>query len=330
MLRLFQNISPLSFFFLLVYFAGLAVHAWLFPEAADLTNLTYVSDLILHHWTNIADMPQRAVTVTALICIFLQGLIICFLLPSFKLLNQFSLVPAAVYYLFCFLFSEFITFFILLPVNFLLIWFVFRLFTIYNKQKITTALFDLGILLSLAITLYFPAAFFLLFGLYTMLKLRSTSLRETAIFFTACIMVFFLILTAFYWFDVLSMIREQFPLPQKISDISSVFDPVIAVKVFLSGILLMVSLFFLNRKYSSMLIQIRKYFACLIAYGIIAVASGALAAPLSIRNIFPAVLPATVIVSYFLINIKNRDTAEILHISLLGIVLLFQYINFAG
>ncbi|MBC8048397.1 MAG: hypothetical protein H7Y00_16475 [Fimbriimonadaceae bacterium] len=330
MLRIFQNISPASFLLLLFYFAGLSVHVFLYPTESDFSNLTILSNLIVNEWTGFSNLNETTLLIIALICIFLQGILMCIFMNYFKMLNKFSLIPAVIYYLMCFLFPEFISFFPLLVINFLLVGLLFLLFSVYNKTKIDAGIFNIGLLITIIIMLYSPAAIFIIFCLYTLLRLRSTAFREILVFFSAVILLYFLQATLLFWFDMLPAFTRQFSFKFSPEIRNLLDDPVLIVKLILSIILLIISFFFLQQKTSGMLIQTRKYFSCLATFSIFAIASALFASTVSVKNIYPALFPASIINAYYFIHLKNREAAEIIHLAVLGIVLLFQYINFAA
>ncbi|MBK8681069.1 MAG: hypothetical protein IPN31_04025 [Bacteroidetes bacterium] len=57
--------------------------------------------------------------------------------------------------------------------------------------------------------------------------------------------------------------------------------------------------------------------------------SGFLYSYITIPAFVSAAIPFAIIIGYYLSYLKNRDTAEILHLTCMGIVFTFQYINFA-
>ncbi|MFN0275649.1 MAG: hypothetical protein ACKVPJ_07885 [Chitinophagales bacterium] len=199
----------------------------------------------------------------------------------------------------------------------------------YNKSKIGTEFFDVGFLLSLITLIYFPAIVLILFCLYAFTQLRSTVFREVILFFSTFAVTYFLVATAYYWFDKLPEFTKQFSFPTDFSFFRSTFDLIFFIKFLLAFILIIISFVFLNTRYSTVLIQIRKYFSCIIAYGFFILLSAFLTYPFSFQSLYPLVFPASIVVGYFFISLKNREAAEIIHLALLGTVLLFQYINFA-
>ncbi|MFN3940514.1 MAG: hypothetical protein ACK4IY_07985, partial [Chitinophagales bacterium] len=86
---------------------------------------------------------------------------------------------------------------------------------------------------------------------------------------------------------------------------------------------------FVYSRSSGNLIQIRKYLGCILMYLLFGVAAGFLYTSISITSLTLAWLPASILIGYQYSTMKNKDTAEILHITLLGVVFTFQYINFA-
>lgn len=328
MLRIFQNITPVSLFFLLLYFAGLSIDVWIDPPEADFTAYTFITEKLLNDWTTLAHLSSTVLISISLASIFLQGIAVCYLMSAFKMIQKPSLIPAVMFYLFCFLFHDYGNFFPFLLFHFLNILLLIKLFSIYNKPKAIADIFDAGMLFSILLLLCFPALILIVFILIAIFNLRSSTFKEVSVLFIAFILIYFLAATVFYWYDVLPQFPDQFQLKIPVSINISSWGPVLIVKLFLAVILIFLSYIFVRAKYSSMLIQVRKYYKNLFIYLLFCVAMILTTGEPNIRSVFWAMLPASVFTGYYFIHLKNRDTAEILHLSFLGTVLIFQYINF--
>ena len=274
-------------------------------------------------------LPPAVLFYITIAIIFLQGIAISVLLRVYKITPKLNLVPAAVYYILFYLFDEFIVFSPLLLTNFLVIVLLIILFNVYNQKKADATFFNAGFLSGIICLLYFPAVVLILFSIYALFALRSSSIRELFVFISGIFTILFLVFTACFWFDATQLLLNTVMLPLSHSSDTSI-GLIEYIKCFLLACLLLPSLLFVSNRSGSVLIQIRKYLAAIIVLAFFGFIAGFLYSSISLPAFILAIIPCSIFIGYYFSYLKNRDSAEIIHLTCLGIIFAFQYINFAG
>lgn len=331
MLRIFQSSNPLTLLLLILY-AVLVNLKWLiYPAPAELHTYSYISNIIFNKWLQLPQLPVYIVLILHIAIIVVTGILICFLMQQFKIITKPSLIPAAIFITICSIFPAILFSSPEILCGILLVWILFKTFSIYNKTKADMAYFDVGLMSSLMSLLYFPAIVFCFFGIITLFRMRSTSFRDFFIYMVGIVLGYFLIGTVVFWFDLLpEFAKAQFVLPKGIliSEIS--FSVITIVKLSIIGIIFITALIFLSNKFSVNLIQVRKYLGAFVWLFVFAIASCFLNYPLQEYALFPVLLAVSLFISYYFYHSKNRLAAELMFLTLIGTTLIFQYINFAS
>lgn len=328
MLKILQSANPISFLFLLLYFAALNIHPVLYSTFNPIQLQTPVFHwlfAVLMHWDVLSPAYLFYISIS---CIFIQGILLSILLQAFKITPKLNLVPAALYYLLFYLFTEYIAFTPPLMLQFFILLLLSILFRAYNVKHADTYFFNAGFLQGFISLLYFPASIFALFSLNTLFAVRSSSLREALVYISGIFTILFLMFTACFWFDNTALLTDSIIIPFSHHTSDNILLLLAIKSALLLFFLLPAAAFVINRS-GKVLVQIRKYLAAFLMLGIFAIIAGFLYSSVSVSTFAFATLPIAVIIGYYFSNLKNRDTAEILHLTLMGIVFTFQYINFA-
>lgn len=329
MLRLLQSANPIAFIFLIIYFIGLNVHPFLSDSYGEIKMSTAFFEWLFIEKLQMQLMPPFTIYCITAICIFLQGILISILLRYFKIIPKFSLIPATVSYLLYYLFDECIAFTPLLVLNFIFLLLLTVLFKAYNIKNADTTFFNTGLLHGFMSILYFPSLIFSIFSMYTAFNLRSSSFRELVIFISGFITFLFLIFTACFWFDNIGLMINSIIVPFSQSSEISGNIVIASIKLFSVVCFLISALIFIRNRSVGNLIQIRKYLTSIFMYLLFSISSGFLYSSLSIPAFSLTIIPIAMIIGYQLSLMKNKDGAEMVHLTLLAIVFTFQYINFA-
>lgn len=328
MLKILQSAGPFSFLFLLLYFIALNLHAILFDAYHPIALHTPVFDLLFIDALLTGTLNPEQMFYATIAVIFIQGLLLSILLRVFKITPKLNLVPAAVYYLLFYLFGECITFTPALLLNFFLLLLFALLFGVYNRQNADTAFFNSGFLNGCMSVFYFPAAVYSLFSIYTLYALRSSTLRELFVFISGFIAVVFLVFTACFWYDATDLLTDSVRVPT-VENLLPAAGVLAYIKTFVVLCFLAPAIAFVNRRSGSLLVQIRKYLSAILVCVVFAAMAGLLYSPAALPAYVAVAIPIAVLIGYYLSGIKNRDTAEIIHLTFMGIVFTFQYVNFA-
>lgn len=114
----------------------------------------------------------------ALALIYIQAIMVSEIVIQNRLSRQLSIIPAAVFCLFCFWALHNKVLDEVLLANFFLILSFRSLFDIYKKYKPIPTLFNAGFFLALAVLIYSPFIFFFIVCFFGLLSLRSLKVTE--------------------------------------------------------------------------------------------------------------------------------------------------------
>ena len=329
MLRLFQSSNPVSLLLLIIYAAVINLKFFIGDISAAEPVYYYMGDLIFNKWLHLGDLPAFIVPLLNLAFIVTQAVLVSMLMQGSKVNTKPSLIPALVFILLCSFFPEILLYTPAVLSGFFLIWILFKIFSAYNKSKADTLYFDTGLLNGVVSLLYFPALVFSLYSLLALIRMRSITFREFILYISGFIVIYFLTATAFFWFDLLPEFWDkQFNFTPNLTELSEYFSVIVIVKLVIIGIALVISLLFYSNRFSTNLIQVRKYLGSFISFFLFAIAVVFLNTNVNVSGLYSLLLAGSFFISYYFFHSKNRMAAEIIHITLLGATFLFQYINF--
>lgn len=331
MLRLFQSSNPVSLILLILYAALVNLKFLLGGLPPGEITHYFIGDLLFNKWLQLNNLPEFIVPFFNLACIITQAVLISMLMQGSKVNTKPSLLPALVFILLCSFFPEMLYNTPAILCGFFLIWILFKIFSAYNKPKADTIYFDTGLLNGFVSLLFFPTIVYGIYSLLAIIRMRSITFREFILYLSGFIVIYFLAATAFFWFDLLPVFWENhFIIPSDLTKLSVFFSSITIVKLILIGIALIISLLFYSNKFSTNLIQVRKYLGSFISFFLFGIAVFLLNSNADAGGLYFLLMGTSFFISYYFFHSKNRMTPEIIHITLLGATILFQYINFTA
>ncbi len=266
-----------------------------------------------------------------LIFLITQAVLISMLLQGNKITTRPTLIPASVFILLCSFFPDMLYNTPAILCGFFLIWILFKIFSAYNKPKADMIYFDTGLLNAISSILYFPSLIFSIYSLLALIRMRSITLRECVLFLSGFFVIYFLSLTALFWFDLLPEFwQSQFNFNLSQEHILQFFSAIVVVKCCLIGGVLIVALIFYSNRFSTNLIQVRKYLGSFISFFLFGLTAIFLQKQTQSAGLYSALIGCSIFISYYFFHSKNRTPPEIMHFALLGFTFLFQYINFTA
>ncbi len=328
MLRLFQSSNPLSILFYFIYAFGLQLHMILHPAAIADFHPALTGHLLFENVFHVQNASPVLIAGIQACLIALQGILISVVVQSNKIIQKSSLIPAAVFVAIVSWFPEMqllspqiIAAFLLTPV-------LFKIFGTYNKTKIDSVIFDTGLISATASLFFYPAIVFCAFSIFAIFRLRSTSFREFLVYATGVFCIYFLALTAFFWFDLLPEFSKQFYLPESLPSAELIMSPVYIVRLALIGSVFITAIWMMADKFSSNIVQIRKYFGTFTNLLIFSILILPFCEQITIADLYFMFIPLTVFIAYYFAQTKQQLYAEFIFWGMLGTAILFQYSNF--
>lgn len=322
MLALFRNNESFTLFLLAVYIAVLrlpAMMGWVAPPAGEDAAGGWLYRVLL---TPVSLAPTVS-AIAAAGLVLVQAFAVCRLSDKYRLMEERSWLPGALYGLaascvpdFLFL-SPALLAVTIVPLG------LWRLFSVYRRLLAFSIVFDIAFGFVVATFVYPPSFWFVVIGFLGLFSLRSFSRREQIVYLVGLIAPLVILQAVLLWFEQSGVFWQTqwanifaWPRP-KWPETTSMR---LAIGV-LAGVLLVVALGF-NLYYYKRSIQVKKYIDILYWF----LLGGTLSAffrPGSTLDGFLLCMPmAGIFLSYLFQTSRNNPLMELLHLALFAAALL--------
>lgn len=325
MIDQFRKYTPLNIIFLSVF--GLVLCLGVFTHLPDNLMPVFFEPAISNFTGKLSPeniSPQVNVLITLVLTI-IQALLINRVVNHFNLVGRSSFLAALLYMTLASLMLPFLVLSPILICNFLTIWMLDKLLSIYRRTEIKPLMFDLGMIVALGSLVYFPFIVMLLLLWCSLLIFRPFNWREwltVAIGFAA---VYFVLGVAYLWFDRMDAFYEiwiplTYPLPTSVR--IDIYDYLVLIPV----ILILVLFFFaLRQNLFKSVVHIRKSFQLLFCMFALSVVSFYLKADWSVNHFLLSVPPIAIYMTYYFNYATRRWFYECVFAFLVLTILYFQF-----
>lgn len=325
MVRFFRSGNPLTVLLLLLYTLLVKFFYLIHPS-------TYIADgsegllyeLLVKWLQALVGNSPFFFTFLAVMLLFLQTLLLTRIANHHRLFPKATYLPAMSYLLFTSLWQGWNVFSPALLVNLIMLWVFSSITDLYTRTSARDVVFNIGFALGVAGLFYFPAIVFCLLLLLSLLIMRAFRLAEWIIALLGLFCPLYLLGTYLFltnqWDQIVKIPRVGISLP--VISHYKIWGALIAsVFFFVIGWLL------LQRPLKKMLIQVRKTWAVLIVYVIVA-----MLVPLFNVHFSPdywvlAILPVAMFVANVYWTVTNETVANIIHFLTLAYVIVMQYFS---
>lgn len=271
--------------------------------------------------------PEVNVCIAGIL-VLTQAILLNTLVNYYNLLGRSTSLPALMYIVISSLFTPFLVLSPPLICNFLVIWMLYKLLTLYKGIDAKSTAFDLGMIVALGSLIYLPFIYLFLVIWISLIIFKPFDWREWLSGIIGYATVFFFLGVFYYLNDRLSQLYTIWlPLTTKFPDRINinyynylVLIPVIVI--FFLGALKIRQNFF--RGY----VQIRKSFQLLFCLFIVAGLSFYVKADFQLSHFLLCAIPAAVFFSYYFLYANIRWFYESLFFLLLIGIIYFQFNTF--
>ncbi|MDB5030933.1 DUF6427 family protein [Mucilaginibacter sp.] len=262
------------------------------------------------------------------VLVFAQALMINRVVNQYGLLSRPSFLPALMYIILTTLFTPFLILSPPLICNFLVIWMLYKLFSLYKTDDAKSTAYDLGMIVAIGSLIYFPFIYFFLTIWIALIIFKPFNWREWGAGIMGYITVF-LFLAVFYYlkgninvfYTIWVPLGTKFPGHVNIQYYHYlVLIPVIII--FILCIFKMRQIFF--RSY----VQVRKSFQLLFMVFLVAGLSFYVKAEFNLSHFLLCTIPAAVFFAYYFLYANTRWLYESLFFILLISIVYFQFNTF--
>ena len=280
-------------------------------------------------FNNIADALIQ--NIVANLLIFVHVLLINYICIKHKLSREITLFSGLFYVLFVSLLPDNMVLSNALIANTFIIIAFKNLLETYKNTQATPQIFNSGFMIGLASLFYSPYFAYLIFGVLSLLMLRSFKLIEKLQFFIGLVIPYFLLFVYRYWNDIpfieLDFIKNMFfKWPVFRTDRLIVFY--ISVVVLLGAVL--VSFINYSTFTAKKSIQTQKKIDIIFILLLFSFVSFAIFSTEQVIHFLTLALPLSLLTGMAASDSKSKIFYEILHLFLLGLIFIgqFRLINF--
>jgi hypothetical protein len=268
--------------------------------------------------------------ILALFLVFIQGVIINFLVFKYRVTGEQSLFPGLFYILLASTLPSFLGLTsTLLAATFIILSF-FELFESYRKPFAATNIFNIGMLLAIASFFQFSTAVFLFWGIICINSLRSGSIKEAFMLVTGFIAPYFLLGTVYFLSDSFDIFwNEHFG--KNIAFFSFTGENNWFTIASYGFFFLLIALVVLAQSFysSKRSMQAQKYQTILYWVLIFAGVSTLFQSKTDLNSLLLLAPPIAIFLTYNFLSFKTQ-VSEAIHLLWLLAVLVIQYHSFLG
>lgn len=265
MIVLFKQKSPANLIVLLIFGLLIKMPLFLYPKAIEARpqdGLLY--KLFVSFFTTPGKSNALVCSVIAFALVYLQALLINYVVNEQKMTNRQTFLPAMSYLLITSLVPEWNYLSAALLTNTFILWAFIKSFRLYNTEAASGLIFNIGLLLGISSFFYFPSITFLICILLALLILRSFRVNQF-------ILLLLGITTPFYFYIVYLFLNDQLVIANILPPFHLQLPVIenniwIAASIVLLGIPFLMGGYFIQTHLRKMLIQARKNWSILLLY----------------------------------------------------------------
>lgn len=328
MISVFRNFNPLNIFWLAVWLVVLRVcYLVRGPEQVEFILVeSFARSLLPFTYGHALSLPVD-MTLAAII-VFIQALLLNYLVNFYNLLSKPTFLPALMYITISGLFAPFLTLSPPLICNFLVIWMLYKLLSFYKSNDIKSTAYDLGMIVALGSIFYLPYIYFFVVIWIALLIFRPFDWRDWTAALMGYITIFFFLAMFYYLTDHLhDFYKIWAPLGTRFPDRINInyYNYLLLIPVI---IILILCLLKLRGNFFRSYILVRKTFQLLFFTFIIAGLAFYVKADFRLNHFLLCAVPVAIFFSYYFLYATTRWFYETLYFLLFIGIIYFQFNTF--
>lgn len=328
MIKLFRNYNPLNMLWLAVILILLRVcYLPSIPDKGYFPFAELFSRLHLDKSYQVVLPPMLNLFFASTI-VFLQALLLNYLVNYHNLLGKSTFLPGLMYVTASSLFTPFLMLGAPLMCNFLVLWMLFKIFSFYKGDEAKSTSYDLGMIVAVGTLFYLPFIYMFLVIWIALIIFRPFNWRE----WVACIIgfatVFFFLAVSYYIGDAMPQFYAIWlPLATKFRVIVNFnyYNYLVLIPVI---IILALGFLKLRQNFFKSFVQTRKSLQLLSIMLLIAGFSFYIRPDFHLDHFLLCAIPAAIFFAYYFLYANRRWFYESLYILLLASIIYFQFNTF--
>ncbi len=324
LLKIYRGIGPGTILVLLLT----AMAVWMQPLLAPVApSSLYDTDPMPLYGILLRFMEGK--DALGIILIFILVLTLAIYLVTFNtrlfFINERTFLPASI----CILLSGFMpgeqVLNPVVPAALLLMIAIDRILSSYRKPGTAFNFFDASLLLSIGSLFYFNIIWFYLIVLSGMALIRTFNFREIIVSVFGLVAPYIVLYSYYYISGAdINMLNELIIKNVITETLGYYWSPQLIVLSLLNGAIILVALFHLLRSFNTKKIKSRKTFSLLIWILMVTILIYFFVPAVSNEIIYVFMIPASYIISHFLVFLRNKKTANLIFAVLLLSVILIK------
>jgi hypothetical protein len=280
----------------------------------------------LYEWmaSGISKLPFIAQLFISWLLISVQAIYLNQLIIKFEIFPRISFLPALFFVTLSVLFPEIEKIQPQLFVNLILLVVLDKTFSMYKNPEPMREVFDSSFLLGIATLLQGSSIAFYIFLLLAFITLLPFYWRVWVISFIGFTLPFYFISVYFYWMEQLGLfwnlkIHASFSLVKFLPLHLSIQQIFVLILI---ALLLLFAVRSVSKHFYKNVIRTRKYFQLIFTLLFTGIISLFLAETFSLQSIIPLLIPISIIVAYYFLQIKRIVLAEFFYALLVVLIIL--------
>lgn len=328
MINIFRRFNPLNALWLAIILFVLRIgYAFTAPENIEFTFVEpFTRTLIPFSYEHV--FTTGANIFLAAVLVFIQALLLNYLVNRNNLLSKPSFLPALMYVIVSGLFTPFLVLSPPLICNFLVIWMLFKLFDFYKGEDAKSTAYDVGMIVALGTLIYLPFTYLFLALWIALIIFRPFNWREWVAGIIGYATVFFFLAVIYYMNNQLNQFYSIWlPLGTKFPKSINIYyyNYLLLIPVIIILVLCFITL---RQNFFKSYVQIRKSFQLLFWFFLIAGASFYVKEQFNLNHFLLCAVPVAVFFAYYFLYAGKKWFYESLFFLLLAGIIYFQFNTF--
>lgn len=322
MLNFFRTNQQAFNIFLIIYAILLRGSMFIIPDQGWSPGKSGVFSMWVYE---LCDPFGRLPFIIGIVLVFVQGVLINFLVAQFRMANEVTLLPGLCYILLASSIPDFLYLSPILMANTFFIIALFELFGSYRQSSVIGNMFNVGFWLGVGSLFYFSELTFLLLAIFSSTILRTFSARETLVTIIGCTTPYILTGVYFFWYDqFLWFLQNQFVNNLGFFDFDISHSLSTYGKLGFFGLLFIIVFTGFGNYMFKKNLQVQKnisilYWALFFGFLTLMIQSG-----VKLEHLLVFAVPLSIFLSFNLLNLR-QSFAEAIHFVLLMGILILQF-----
>ncbi|WP_437921013.1 DUF6427 family protein [Sphingobacterium sp. LRF_L2] len=264
------------------------------------------------------------VFVTLLLTL-LQAFFLNRIINHFNFLGKPNFLTALMYMTLVSMFTPFLVLSPPLICNFIAIWMLGKLFSIYKQHDVKSLMFDLGMIVAIGSLIYFPFMIMMFLLWISLIIFRPFNWREWITPLLGFSTIYFLLGVIYYWtgrigefYEIFEPLGYAFPTGLSLN----IYDYLVVVPILIA---LLFFLFVLKDYFFKSVVHVRKAFQLLFFMVLLTLGSFYLNDHITINHFLLCAPPIAIYLAFYFTNSKSKWVYESLYFVIIATIVYFQF-----